>query len=420
MNERIKAITESRIFYFIVSLFASLILWLYVTNTEGIPTEKTFHDVKIQFLGENELHESSGLIVTEQDISTVDLTLSGLRRDIGKINASNLSVTVDLTSVRNEGHYTMLYKIDLPDNVDETAVSLVDSSRRSVNITVDRYISRKVEVKGSFTGSAAEGYRAEETPTFDPLVVKVSGPKTLVETVDCAWVSITRENVNETIRYDSTYTLLDADGNPVDVSKLILETEEVNVTLTVLMTKTVALTAAVIPGGGATDAHCAVRVEPSGIMLAGTAEELEGINQIVVDTINLANVNSLYESSNLVIPIPNNTVNLSGISTANVRVEIQNLATGTLTVAKEDIICTNAADGYVAEVITESLPVLVRASETDMAAISAKNIRVVADLAEVDGSAGILNVPVKISIDGYPEAGAVGEYKIYVRLAAAS
>lgn len=420
MNERYKAITDSKIFWFVVSLFASLILWLYVTNTEGIPTEKTFQDVKVQFLGEEELHESSGLIVTEMGEKTVDVTLSGLRRDIGKINSSNLSVTVDLSSVRSEGHYTLLYKLDLPDVVNEDDISLVDMSRRAAAITVDRYISRKVEVKGSFSGSAAEGYRAEETPTFDPLVVKVSGPQSLVESVDCAWVSITRENLDETISYDSTYTLLDAEGNPVDVSQLILETEEVNVTLTVLMTKTVTLTAALLPGGGATEANCAVKVEPASIILAGTAEELESINQIVVDTVSLSNVHSLYEVADLVIPIPNNTVNLSGVSTAGVRVEIQNLATSNLTVAKEDIACTNVAAGYTAEVITESLPVLVRAAEADIGSISAKNIRVVADLAEVDGSAGILNVPVKISIDGYPEAGAVGEYKIYVRLSGAA
>jgi len=416
MNERRKTITDSKLFWFIVSLLAALILWLYVTNTEGIPTEKTFHGVKVEFLGEDELHESSGLIVTGQDCSTVDLTLSGLRRDIGKLNTGNLSVLVDLTNVRSEGHYTMTYTIDFPDTVKEDDITFIESSQNTVYITVDRYISRKVEVKGSFTGSAAEGYRAEETPTFDPLVVKVSGPKALVETVDCAWVSITRENVDETISYDSTYSLLDAEGNPVDMSQLILETEEVNVTLTVLMTKTVALTAAVLPGGGATDANCAVKVEPAGIILAGTAEELEAINQIVVDTVNLGNVNSLYEAADLVIPIPNNTVNLSGINTASVRVEIQNLATNNLTVAKEDIVCTNLPEGCSAEVITESLQVLVRASEADIGAIAAKNLRVVADLAEVDGSAGILNVPVKISVDGYPEAGAVGEYKVYIRV----
>lgn len=420
MNNRTKTITESKVFWFAVSLFASLILWLYVTNTEGIPTEKTFHDVKVLFNGEEELHESSGLIVTELDHTTIDLTLSGLRRDIGKINSSNLSVTVDLSTVRSEGHYTMLYKINFPEKVNEDDIALVDSSHSSVNITVDRYTSRKVEVKGSFTGSAAEGYRAEETPAFDPLVVKVSGPKTLVEAVDCAWVSITRENLDETISYNSTYTLLDAEGNPVDMSQLILETEEVNVTLTVLMTKTVALTASLLPGGGATDANCAVKVEPASIMLAGTAEELESINQIVVDTVNLANVNSLYESADIVIPIPNNTVNLSGISTASVRVEIQNLATSTLTVVKDDIVCTNVAEGYTAEVITESLPVLVRSSEEEIGSIVAKNVRVVADLAEVDGSAGILNVPVKISIDGFPAAGAVGEYKIFVHLSEAN
>ena len=45
-------------------------------------------------------------------------------------------------------------------------------------------------------------------------------------------------------------------------------------------------------------------------------------------------------------------------------------------------------------------------------------MRLVADLSEVGANTGVFNVPVKVSIDGFPEAGAVGEYKVYVQVSA--
>ncbi len=418
MNKRknVRSITDSKIFWMVVSLLASMVLWLYVTGTEGVEIKKTFSGVKVEFVGEDELRESSGLIVTEQDNTTVDLTLSGLRRDIGKLSRENLSVQVDLTDIKTDGHYTKLYDIQYPSGVKADDVTVVSRSPESISITIDWLTTKTVEVKGAFTGSTAEGYMAEEALTFDPLAVKVSGPKTVVDTIDCAWVSITRDNVDATISYDSSYALLDKDGNEVSTSGLTLETQEVNVTLTVLMTKTVSLKAALIPGGGAVEDDAIVTVSPSSILLAGDAETLASINQIVVDTVKLANVNSVYDATGCVITIPNDTVNLSGVTTATVHVEIQNLATGTLTANKDDIVCTNVPDGYSAEVITESLQVTVRTAQEDLAAIGEKSLRIVADLSEIGANSGIFYVTVKISVDGYPEAGAVGDYKVYVRM----
>lgn len=73
----LKRITESRVFWMILSLLAASLLWMYVTTTEGVEVEKTLTGVKIEFLGADAMRASSDLIVTEQDRTTVNLTLSG-------------------------------------------------------------------------------------------------------------------------------------------------------------------------------------------------------------------------------------------------------------------------------------------------------------------------------------------------------
>ena len=78
----------------------------------------------------------------------------------------------------------------------------------------------------------------------------------------------------------------------------------------------------------------------------------------------------------------------------------------------------NAPDGFDARSITQLVQTTVRASNTEIDRIAANNLRVVADLSEYT-QAGTYQVPVTIYIDGYPDAGVIGDdYKIVVVLEA--
>ncbi len=418
-EKKFKSILESKTVSIVLSLLLALLLWLFVTGTEGVTTEKVFHDIKVTFKGTEELSEANGLLVTGTDVNTVDLTLTGLRRDIALLSDDDLSVTVDLTKVKSAGYYALVYTVNFPDGVKEENYSSVHGSPDTVAVTIDRVANKKVDVRGSFTGSAADGYMVQEKLIFDPLTVRVSGPKALVDQVDCAWVTINRDEVDASLSYMTSFTLLNAEGEPLEAAGLTLDVDEVRVTMNVLLTKTVALKAAVIPGGGAGEEDALVTVFPASITLAGSAETLDAVNQIVVDTVKLANVNPFYEAKDILIPIPNDTLNLSGITTAEVRVEIQNLQTTAFSVDKTAVVFTNAPEGFTAECITESLPILLRGSAEDMGKVALNNIRLIVDLAEAGAAAGIHNLSVKISLDGFPDVGAVGEYKAYIRLDAA-
>ena len=99
----LKRITDSRVFWMILSLLAASLLWMYVTTTEGVEVEKTLTGVKIEFLGADAMRASSDLIVTEQDRTTVNLTLSGTRRVLSKLTNSNVTATVNLSNVAADG-----------------------------------------------------------------------------------------------------------------------------------------------------------------------------------------------------------------------------------------------------------------------------------------------------------------------------
>ena len=413
----LKRLTDSRVFWMILSLFAASLLWMYVTTTEGVEVQKTLTGVKIEFLGADAMRASSDLIVTEQDRTTVNLTLSGTRRVLSKLTNSNVTATVNLNNVTADGRYSVSYDLAFPGGVNANEVTVVHTSSDVVNFYVDKLARKTVEVKGAFTGNTAEGYLADESMVFDPLVVAISGPKTVISKVDHAFVAITREEVDRTLSYSTTYSLVDANNNPVEDSSIQRETEEVTVTLNVLSTKEVPLDVTIIDGGGATrDANTRIEITPSSIMLAGDAAAIDSTTKLILGTINLSTFATDFSATYTIIP-PNGTENMTGVTEATVTVSITGVATKSFSVNPDNIICINVPDGYDAENITQALNVTVRAPQEVLDRISEVNLRAVADLSNLGTNAsGVFTPTVEIKIDGFPEAGCVGEYKIYITL----
>ena len=413
----LKRLTDSRVFWMILSLFAASLLWMYVTTTEGVEVQKTLTGVKIEFLGADAMRASSDLIVTEQDRTTVNLTLSGTRRVLSKLTNSNVTATVNLNNVTADGRYSVSYDLAFPAGFNANEVTVVHTSSDVVNFYVDKLARKTVEVKGAFTGNTAEGYLADESMVFDPLVVAISGPKTVISKVDHAFVAITREEVDRTLSYSTTYSLVDANNNPVEDSSIQRETEEVTVTLNVLSTKEVPLDVTIIDGGGATrDANTRIEITPSSIMLAGDAAAIDSTTKLILGTINLSTFATDFSATYTIIP-PNGTENMTGVTEATVTVSITGVATKSFSVNPDNIICINVPDGYDAENITQALNVTVRAPQEILDRISEVNLRAVADLSNLGTNAsGVFTPTVEIKIDGFPEAGCVGEYKIYITL----
>ena len=401
-----------------VSLLAAVILWLYVTTTEGVEREMMLSGVKIEFTGAESLRESSGLIVTEQDRTSVNITVKGSRRVLSKINSGNVTAAIDLSRVTTDGRYSVSYSLVYPTGVNPDEIAVVRSSSDVVNFYVDRQVRKTVPVEGRFLGSTAEGYLADENPVFDPMVVTVSGPKTAVSAVDHAYISITRTDVDKTLSYFTTYDLMDADGNVIEDSSVIKETEEISVTLNVQSVKQVPLDINIVNGGGATrEENTSIVIDPAYIVLSGDAAAIDSVSKIVLGTVDLSAVNGEYSARYTVVP-PDSTENLSGVSEAEVTVSIIGLVSQNFNIGHDNISCINVPEGYNAEIINQALSVTIRAPEEDLARITASHIRAVADLSEVSESnaTGFISPAVRIFIDGFPTAGVVGRYSIIVTL----
>ena len=94
-----KKLSDSKIFWLIVSFLVSLSVWVYVTSVETVESTKTFRNVQIQLVGEDNLLSMRDLVITDLDTPTVTVEISGPRRIVNALEAEDLIAQVDVSKL---------------------------------------------------------------------------------------------------------------------------------------------------------------------------------------------------------------------------------------------------------------------------------------------------------------------------------
>ena len=152
----------------------------------------------------------------------------------------------------------------------------------------------------------------------------------------------------------------------------------------------------------------------SSIMVSGDGDDLAGLTSISLGEIDLSQVFGSRQVFQMPIDLDASLTNVSGITEATVTVTVQGLSTRILQVSNISFI--NKPEGYRAEAVTQSCSVQIRGSEEAVEAVTASQLRVVADLSEMELATGSQTIPVRVYLDGGSDVGVVGEYNIVVSL----
>lgn len=407
-----KKIYNSKAFWMIVSLLASLAIWVYVTSVETDESKTTFRGVKVELVGEDILRDSKNLVVTDMDTSTVTVEVVGPRRIIGSLSSDQLVAQVDVSKLSRAAYTSQQYTIVYPDGTDTSKLSESRRTPETINFMVSAQTSKSIQVRGSFDGSLAEGYTAE-MPVFEPSTITITGSEAYLKDVEYAWVTFGKENVDSTYSVETGFTLMDANNEPCSTTGISFSTDVVTATLPLLTLKEVNLDVNIIEGAGATKANTKITIDPVSVTLAGDSSLLAGMNKIILATIDLTDFSSTFTET-YTIPIDNELKNTTGVTKATVTVEIVGLETKTFRVT--NFSCINATEGYEADIITESKEITLRGTPEALAQIKAENIRAVADLTDYKESTGTYMPQVMVYVDGFTDVGAIGENTISIEI----
>ena len=194
--------------------------------------------------------------------------------------------------------------------------------------------------------------------------------------------------------------------NPAVRSKV----KTVQATLPVKTSKEVDLVVNFVPAAGSTLDTMQYTVSPDKVTLVGEKDVLDTIDAIVLDTLYLQDLQP-SQSLTYSVTAPEGTTLAENVGPVTVTIVVTGVTERNVTVTAFN--CENVPDGFSAVPVTESLNILLRGLESEMAQITAEDLRITVDLSGIT-EPGVHTVPVTVQVANFANVGVKGSYQIVV------
>ena len=390
-----------------LSVLIAVILWLYVVTVVSPNSDSHYNNVPITVQGEAVLQDR-GLMIVSGELPDVSLHLEGNRTDLNKINNSNISIGVDVSGIGEPGVYDLtLTQPSFLTDVPNTAITVLSKDPSTVTVEVARRASKPVPVDIQYVGNLPENYMADkENRVLDHEYVTIAGPQSVVDQIAMAQIQVDLEDRSGSLSEQYRYTLCNEKGEPVDAQMIVTDVETVNLTLKIVRVKEVALTVAVIDGGGATKNTSIITLDPKVILVSGSDALLENLETLEIGTVNLGEISG-SGVIDLPIKLPDGITNETGVNEVKVDIKFPQLSTKELTVTNIQPI--NVPENLDVQIITKQLELVLRGPKSKLNSVTADNITVTVDFS--DEQAGTSTVKAKITVS-VADVGAVGTYNV--------
>ena len=405
---------KSKILTFLLSVFFAFGLWLYVITVVSPDTTDTIGDIPVTMIGESAL-EQRNLIITATTSTNVDLTLTGNRSDLVEVNAGNITLTADLTRIYDPGVHRLEYSISWPGSVADNAFTVENKYPAYVTITVEKKATKEIPVEIVWNGAVPSDFMSDkENVLMDYENITIKGPSSVVDKISHAEITVDLTDQRESLDQNYRITLCDKDHEPVNAELITVNTQEVNVKLTIHKVKEVPLVVTIVDGGGATSKTATCEILPKSIKVSGTEAALEDLEQINLGTIKLADYADA-QILNFAITLPDGVTNQSNVTEAKVDLQFPGLITRDFAVTGEQIKIVNVPEGMEAVLITENLTVTVRGPVTDINRMTIRDITVTVDFADAPVGTSTYKVTVTFP-EAFSAVGALGKPNVSATL----
>lgn len=395
----------------LASIVFALLLWTYVITVVNPESEETYHNIPVIFEGEALMAERN-LMVVDGLQQSITMTLSGNRSDLNNLKSSDITIKVDLSKVSEAGDLRLSYTYSFPGNIAANALEALHRPDH-IEVTVERRLTKELDINVVFEGKVADDYIAyKDGMELSQSRITVTGPESVVSRIAEARLKVDLNGRSESFSEELRYQLLDAQGQPVDSAMVVTNAGEITLRMSIFRIKEVPLVLTFVAGGGATEETCKVTINPQTIQIAGGEAALEGLNEINLGTVELAEITSITELT-FPIVLPANVTNLTGVTEAKVNLQFPMLSKKTFTVT--NFVALNVPQELEAEILTQQMEITVRGRVSLVAKMTGDDITVYVDFA--GEQIGSFTTAAQIVMAGeFAEVGAIGDYSVSATL----
>ena len=392
----------------VISILVAIAVWVYVDVEKAPDRTKTIRDIPVEFSGESTTLADKNLMLLSGYDTTVDLTIKGPKRELVKISKDNVRLVASTSSIDSVGVHTLRWDPIYPDGVQSSSLTVDWASKYKVTVTVGELYTKEVPVNCTVTGQVADGYFTGET-VLDPTSLVLRGQRDDLLKVAYAKLTVNISGATRSVIQTESVQLYDNDDNPVDNGNIRTNASLIQAKVPVLTTKEVSLAVELSGVPGVAGQSIKTTVTPTSVRLIGEADVLENINEIVLATLYIEDLD-LWQQNSYVVTAPDGTWLANSNEVATVEITMEGIEEMTVTV--DTFSYTNVPSGLYPE-ITGGLDVRLWGLADELAKMDAAALTAMADLSGIT-EPGSYRVPVTVTISGYRDVAVKGSYEVTV------
>ena len=400
---------RSKVVRIVISILVAIAMWLYVDLERAPERTMTIRDIPVEFSGENTTLADKNLMLLSGYDTTIDLKIRGPKREMVKMNRDNVRVIASTSSIDSVGVHQLDWTVSFPDGVVRTNVSVEKASLSQITVTVGELYTKEVPVECQVVGEVAEGYFTGDV-VLDPEVLTLRAQRDDLLNVSCAKLTVDISGATRSVVQTVDVQLYDYDGNPVENSNIRTNTSLIQAKVPVLTTREVELAVEFsgVPGAAMNSIKC--DITPKTVRLNGEADVLDSIDKLVLATLHVDDL-ELHQQNSYVVTPPDGTWLVNGNEVATADITLESIEEKSLTATSIEF--DKLPSGLYAIAPDGGLTVRLWGLSEEIEAVTAENLRVIADMSAVTGQ-GTVTVPVTVTISGFNDVTVRGTYELTV------
>ncbi len=211
----------------IASLIIAIILWSYVMTIENPDETRTLRNIRINYTNIESLSDQ-GNTATRIDNQTVNVVLSGKKKELEQIRPDNVKAYVDL-----EGYSPGQQRVPIVVTIEGSSadVMIAGTNPSTALVEIERINSKEYEVKIDHDGNLPEGYVLGDIASPK---VKISGPTSQIAMVRDVITKINLTDKTDSFTVSNTLSVIDQNGE--ELVNLRTVPESVNIVVPVYKT----------------------------------------------------------------------------------------------------------------------------------------------------------------------------------------
>ena len=353
-----------------ISIIAAILLWMFVMGEINPEIDKEITKIKIDIENAQTI-EQEGLFLLGTDTETIDITIKGRRNEILGLTAAEIDAAINISGYA-KGTIRVPISVSVPNGV--TIQQIVPLF---VEVQLDALVQRQKPIDVYYIGSAEEEYVHGE-PNLEVSQVLVSGPETLVDSIDrvCVEVNLNNTNVDLALKLP----LIAMNTSDEEVLNVTIEKQYIDVEVPVYKAKNVPVNVELDISVAEGYKLVSIVQIPVKVDIIGDDGAIENISEINAKPISAHNLTGVTEIP-LEFIVPENVEIYGQRSKPRVKIFVEELKEKVMIYSYEEInIIGLDADSEVGFIDTETVEVKVKGATSLIDKIEKEDISLSIDL----------------------------------------